>query len=90
MMDSLDWEAVIFGFGFMTLFTIVFVVILMQVGAFSRARIARKQEERFRTLGEQYESLAVRATDQQEKAAAELTGIRERLDAVERVLREVD
>jgi hypothetical protein len=90
VMEEVDWMAVFFGLGFLVLATIITVVVLTQVGSYSRARIARRQEDRFRELGERYEALARSAADHQERATAELAEIRERLSAIEKILREVE
>lgn len=89
-MDEVDWNGVFFGLGFLVLATVVLVVVLIQLGAFSKARISRRQEDEFRALSERYEALAVASTDTQQTAAAELTAIRGRLDEIERMLREVE
>lgn len=84
-----DWYGLIFGFGFLVLVTIVLVVILFQGGAFARARIARREKAQEQALVEKYEALADRSAKHQEATSAELTTIRERLDAIETMLREV-
>ncbi len=89
-MDEVDWNGVFFGLGFLVLATVVLVVVLIQLGAFSRARISRRQEDEFQALSEKYEALAVESTDTQQTTVAELTAIRGRLDEIERMLREVE
>jgi biopolymer transport protein ExbB/TolQ len=85
-----DWYGLIFGFGFLVLVTIVLVVILHQGGAFARARAARREQAQDRTLISKYESLADRSAEHQKVSSAELTTIRERLDSIEAMLREVE
>lgn len=85
-----DWYGLIFGFGFLVLVTIVLVVILFQGGAFARARISRREKAQEQALLDKYEALAGQAAEHQKTASAELTTIRERLDAIETILREVD
>ena len=85
-----DWYGLIFGFGFLVLVTIVLVVILFQGGAFARARIARREKAQEQALLEKYETLATRTAEDQKTASVELTAIRERLDAIETMLREVE
>ncbi len=89
-MNDEDLVGVLFGLGFLILATVVLVVVLIQVGAFSRARIARRDEARLQSLVDKYEHLAAESTQHQGTAAAELTVVRERLDAIERMLREVE
>lgn len=89
-MDEVDWNGVFFGLGFLILATVVLVAILIQAGAFSRARIARKTEEHYERLMTSYRSLADRSTGHIERTSTELTEVRARLDAIERLLREVE
>jgi len=89
-MNDDDLVGVLFGLGFLILATVVLVVVLIQVGAFSRARIARRDESQLQSLVDRYEQLASESTRVQATATAELTVVRERLDAIERMLREVD
>lgn len=89
-MDEVDWNGVFFGLGFLILATVVLVAILIQAGAFSRARIARKTEEHYEQLMTSYRALADRSTGHIERTSAELTEVRTRLDSIERLLREVE
>jgi ABC-type transport system involved in cytochrome bd biosynthesis fused ATPase/permease subunit len=88
--DPEDWYGLIFGLGFLVLVTILLVVILLQLGAFSRARIARREKAMEQELISKYESLADQTAEHQKGASAELATIRERLDAIETLLREVE
>jgi hypothetical protein len=88
-MNDDDLVGVLFGLGFLILATVVLVVVLIQVGAFSRARIARRDETRLQSLVDRYEQLASESTQHQGTASAELAVVRERLDAIEHMLREV-
>jgi hypothetical protein len=89
-MNDEDLVGVLFGLGFLILATVVLVVVLIQVGAFSRARITRRDETQLQSLVDRYEELATESTRHQGTASAELTVVRERLDAIERMLREVE
>ena len=88
--DTDFWYGLFFGLGFFVLGTIILVVILIQVGAFSRARIARREKAEERELIGKYEELADQAAVHQQSASTELVAIRERLDAIETMLREVE
>lgn len=88
--DPDDWYGLIFGFGFLVLVTIVLVVILFQGGAFARARIARRERAQEQALLDKYEELSGLSAEHQKVTSAELTAIRERLDAIETMLREVE
>lgn len=88
--DTDFWYGLLFGLGSFVLGTVILVVILIQVGAFSRARIARREQSEERTLTDRYEELAHQAGQHQQSASAELVTIRERLDAIETMLREVE
>ena len=85
-----DWYGLIFGFGFFVLITVIVVVILIQGGAFARARIARREKAQETALLERYEILVDQTAEHQKTASTELATIRERLDAIETMLREVD
>jgi hypothetical protein len=85
-----DWYGLIFGFGFLVLVTVVLIVILHQGGTFARARIVRREQTQERALIEKYESLASESATHQKVASAELSTIRERLDSIETLLREVE
>ncbi len=89
-MDEVDWNGVFFGLGFLILSTIVLVAVLIQVGAFSRARIARRTEEHFEQLMTSYRALADRSTAHIERASGDLADVRARLASIERLLREVE
>ena len=88
--DTDFWYGLLFGLGAFVLTTVVLVVILIQLGAFSRARIARREQARDQETIDRYEELADRSTQFQESATSELISIRERLDGIETVLREVE
>jgi tetrahydromethanopterin S-methyltransferase subunit G len=88
--DTEFWYGLVFGFGMLVLITVLVVVILHQGGAFARARIARRELAQDRALIERYESLVDQSAEHQKLASAELTAIRERLDAIEAMLREVE
>ena len=89
-MNDDDLVGVLFGLGFLILATVVLVVVLIQVGAFSRARITRRDERQLQSMVERYVQLASESAQHQGAATAELTAVRERLDAIERTLHEVD
>jgi len=85
-----DWYGLFFGLGFLILITIVLVVILIQLGAFSRARMARREQAAEQAMIDKYESLADQSAEHQKTTSAELTTIRARLDSIETMLREVE
>lgn len=89
-MDDIDLTGVIFGTLTLTLMTIIVVVVLHQAGHYARARTARKDEERLVALVDRYERSAAATSGYQEAAAGDLAEIRSRLDAIERLLREVE
>ena len=89
-MESMDWQTVTMGLGVLILTTIVVVVILMQVGSFSRGRVARQEAERYREVVARYETNATDQAQFQSAAAADLVDVRQRLTEIERMLREVE
>lgn len=89
-MQDVDVTGVIFGMGVLILGTIILVVLLHQGGHYARARTQRKDEERLVALVDRYERTAAATTRYQEAAAGDLAEVRTRLDAIERLLREVE
>jgi|Tabmets5t2r1_1033131.scaffolds.fasta_scaffold99815_1 hypothetical protein len=88
--DTEFWYGLVFGFGVLVLITVLVVVLLHQGSTFARARIARRELAQDRELLDRYESLADRSAEQQKVTSTELTTIRERLDSIEAMLREVE
>lgn len=88
-MDEEFWYGLVFGFGFFVLGTVILVVILTQVGSFSRARIARREQAVDQHMVKRYEDLATTSAQAQEATAADLASVRTRLESIERLLREV-
>lgn len=84
------WYGLVFGGGMFVLLTVILVVILIQLGAFQRARIARREEAQDMELIKKYEALATSHERSQEKSVAELGEIRARVVAIEELLREVE
>ncbi len=72
------------------LLTVVIVVILIQGGSLFSGRMARREQARERELIGKYETLAGHSAQHQETTSTELKAIRERLDAIETLLREVE
>lgn len=88
-MDQDFWYGLIFGFGLFVLGTVILVVILTQIGAFSRARIARREQAHDQELIKRYEELAATSNQAQHAAATDLADIRARLQSIEQLLRDV-
>ena len=88
MSEEIDWTGVIFGMGVLVLGTIILVVVLIVAERFYRARAVRQDMERLLSLVERYEKTSESTQRHQESAATELTAVRSRLDAIERLLRE--
>lgn len=89
-----DWEGIIFGVAFgmgcLILATIVLVVVIRQVSENRRAKMLVAREEAYRALAERYDALQADTSSQQARTVAELEGLRERLTAIEGLLRSVD
>lgn len=88
-MNDVDWNGVIFGMGVLVLGTVLVVVVLIVAERFYRARVQRQDVARLNSLVERYEQTTTSTDRHQEAAAAELAEMRTRLDAIERMLREV-
>jgi hypothetical protein len=88
--DTEFWYGLLFGLGTLVLGTIVLVIVLIQGGAFARARVARRETAQERELIARYEELADSSASTQDNVSTELSQIRRRLDDIERMLREVE
>lgn len=88
--DTEFWYGLVFGFGVIVLMAVTLIVVMVQVGAFTRYRIARRDEAHDQELIAKYEQLATQAQHAEKSIATELAGVRQRLEAVERLLREVE
>lgn len=93
-------EEIIFGIGGMgfvlfilTLITIVAVVIISQVLKTSRSKAASMAEiardEAYRKLAEESTLVQRKMAEDQQKIITDLTNIKERINAIEKMLREV-
>jgi hypothetical protein len=89
-MEDTDWTGVIFGMGVLTLGTIILVVVLVVGERFYRARLGSREVDRVNKLVERYEETATSLARSQESAAGDLADLRERVTAIERILREVE
>ena len=90
MSEEIDWTGVIFGMGVLVLGTIILVVVMIVAERFYRARAVRQDMDRLLSLVERYEKTSESTQRHQESAVTELTAVRSRLDAIERMLREVE
>ncbi len=72
------------------LFTIIIVVVLIQVFGTYRAKASILREEAYRKLSEQATAAEQKAAEEQTKIANALEDIRTRLAAIEKMLRDVE
>lgn len=72
-----------FAFGLMLLITVIIVVVIWQLFATRRAHAALARDEAYRKLAEE-------ATQDQQKTAEDMADVRERLERIEQVLKEVE
>jgi Tfp pilus assembly protein PilO len=72
-----------FAFGLMLLITVILVVVIWQLFATRRAHAALARDEAYRKLAEQ-------AVETQQKTAEDLADLRERIERIENVLKEVE
>jgi hypothetical protein len=81
--DPMAVWGMMFAFGLMLLITVILVVVVWQLFTTRRAHAVLARDEAFRKLAEQ-------ATDAQHKTAEDLADIRQRIERIERVLKEVE
>lgn len=72
-----------FAFGLMLLITIIIVVVIWQLFSTRRAHAMLTRDEAYRKLAEE-------ATEAQKQTARDLEDVRERLERIEQVLKEVE
>jgi hypothetical protein len=89
-MNDTDWTGVIFGMGVLVLGTVILIVVLVVAERFYRARAQRQDLLRLTALVERYERTTAETAEHQRTATADLADVRARLEAIERLLREVE
>lgn len=72
------------------LFTVIIVVVLVQVFSSYRARMSITREEAYRKLSEQATHAEQKLADEQKKISETLEDMRARLAAIEKMLRDVE
>ncbi|WP_086822906.1 hypothetical protein [Streptomyces sp. NRRL B-24572] len=82
-MSGSDWTEVVGAAGLFLLITIVITVVVWQLGATHRAKAALAREGEYRRLAEA-------AVDVQQRTERQLEKVRERLESMERILKEVE
>lgn len=91
---SAEWPetvmAVVFGFGFLVLLTVVAVVLTRAFVDYRKAKMTTDRERNLADLVTRFEGLAETTLDAQRRTATELAELRERITSVERILRSVD
>lgn len=80
-----DWVGLLAAAGIF----VVLLVIVWQVAATWRARLATAREEQYRELAEKCARLLEENAELQRRAIAELTHVREATSAMEKMMREV-
>lgn len=89
-MENTDWTGVIFGMGALILCSLILIVVLIVGERFYRARTLRRDQDKLLALVEKYEETATSTAQSQESTANDLADVRTRLEAIERILREVE
>jgi hypothetical protein len=83
MEDPMAVPGMWFAFGMTVLFTIIITVVIWQLFATRRAHAVLTRDEAYRKLAEQ-------ATEAQQRTAEDLADLRQRIERIEKVLREVE
>jgi hypothetical protein len=83
MEDPMAVPGMWFAFGMTVLFTIIITVIIWQLFATRRAHAVLARDEAYRKLAEQ-------ATETQKKTAEDLTDVRQRIERIEKILKDVE
>ncbi|MET9518236.1 hypothetical protein [Streptomyces sp. NPDC002994] len=82
-MSETDWQEVIGVMGAFVLVTAVVTMIIWQFGSTWRAKALLAREQEYRKLAEQ-------AVVAQQETERQLAGLRERMESMERILKEVE
>ena len=87
-MNAEAW-GMIFVLGLLALITVLIVVFIWQVFATSRARASAAREEAYQKLAERSVEAQERTAGEQQKISEDLSDLRARVAAIEKLLREV-
>lgn len=87
-MNAEAW-GMIFVLGLLALITVLIVVFIWQVFATSRARASAAREEAYQKLAERSVEAQERTDREQQKISEDLSDLRARVAAIEKLLREV-
>jgi len=87
--DGFGWPLAIFLVGFFTCIATVLVVIIWQIFMTYRARMSIARESAYRQLADDAVRAQERTADRLERAAADLSELRQRTAELERMLKEV-
>ncbi len=79
-----------FVLGLFGLITLIVAVVIWQVFSIARARVSATREDAYHKLAEQATESQRRIAEDLGRATGELTELRQRVAAIERLLREVD
>lgn len=82
--------AIVFGFGFLIIVTVLMVAGLRAFVEFRKAKLASGREDQLRDLASRFEQLAASAVSSQDRTTAELAELRARVASIEELLRSVD
>ncbi|MQA14038.1 MAG: hypothetical protein GEV09_07640 [Pseudonocardiaceae bacterium] len=80
----------IFALVLLGLITLVVVVVIWQVFSIARAKVSARREEAYQKLAEQATEAQRSIADDLSRATGELTEVRQRVAAMEKLLREVE
>jgi hypothetical protein len=86
----MTWQETVMGALAIIFLLIILVVVIVQLGATWRARQSVAREEAYRRLAEEAAAAQRDAAQRLEAVQAELTALRERTGALERLLKEVE
>jgi TolA-binding protein len=87
-MNAEAW-GMLFVLGLLALITVVIVVFIWQIFATSRARASAAREEAYQKLAERAAAAQESAAQEQQKISENLSDLRTKVAAIEKLLREV-
>jgi hypothetical protein len=84
-----DWPEAMIAVGGIAMVTIIAAIAIWQVLASWRARMSVAREEAYRKLAEESNANQERVLAQQQTIATDLSGLREKVEGIEKMLRDV-
>jgi len=90
MDNGTEWPEAMIATAGVLMVTAIIVIVIWQIAASWRARVAVERETAYRELAGQSANLQEQLLTEQRRVASELGDVRTRVENIERILREVE